>query len=119
LSAPINCHCGLCRRLSGAAFTTWFSVQKAALSGQGEETMTAYRPTPNLTRHFCATCGTHVYTLDDRYPDVKGICAGAFDGVTLPAPRAEYFVDDKASWFELPHGATCFGGPTGFEPVNN
>ena len=29
--------------------------------------------------HFCARCGTKVLTVFERYPDVMGVFAGAFD----------------------------------------
>lgn len=117
LKPPVNCHCSQCRRLSGAAFTTWFSIQRDALVISGEDALSTCHPTDNLTRQFCKFCGSHVWTLDQRQPGIAGLHAGTFEGQELPSPKADYFVSHKASWYNMPMGSTCFGGATGFDPV--
>lgn len=117
LRAPINCHCGLCRRLSGAAFTTWLSVRQADLQIAGEDQLLSYRPTPNLERRFCQHCGGHVLTRDARFADITGLPAGVMDDRAVPPPAGEYFVGHKAPWQVLAPALPCFGGDTGFEPV--
>ena len=117
LAAPINCHCGQCRRLNGAAFTTWFSVPERHLEISGEASLSEFSPTENLTRKFCKFCGAHVVTQDKRSPKIVGIHAGTFDSEKLPKPKADYFVTDKAAWFDIPPGTKCFGGKTGFESI--
>lgn len=107
----IHCHCRQCRRLSGSAFTTWVSFAKAAMAITGEAT--SFQATPNVLRHFCGRCGSHVYTLDARMPDIVGVPAGAIEG-ELPAPTAHYFVHHKAAWYTLADGLQRFGGETGF-----
>jgi hypothetical protein len=119
LDAPVNCHCKLCRRLSGAAFTTWLSIPLESLEISGEDYLSVFSPTGNLTRKFCKSCGSHVVTLDKRHPENVGVYAGMVDEKRLPPPNADYFVYDKAAWFTIPQGAKCFGGKTGFIPVNN
>ena len=119
LNSPVNCHCGQCRRMNGSAFTTWFSVQLDTLVLTGENALSTYHPTNNLTRQFCKFCGSHVLTLDRRYSGIAGIHAGTFDGQELPTPKAEYFVSHKASWYSPPPGSNCFGGEMGFEPLRN
>jgi len=117
LRPPINCHCGLCRRLSGAAFTTWLSVPTEALQLRGETELSLYRPTSPLQRFFCRHCGTHVLTRDARCSHIAGLPAGVMDDADVPVPSGEYFVSHKARWHALAADATCFGGDTGFEPL--
>ncbi|MBB2483721.1 GFA family protein [Mitsuaria sp. WAJ17] len=117
LRPPINCHCGLCRRLSGAAFTTWLSVPVEVLLVQGEAELVSYRPTPNLQRLFCRHCGTHVLTRDARCQHIAGLPAGVMADADVPAPSGEYFTSHKAPWYSLPASAPCFGGNTGVEPL--
>lgn len=117
LRPPINCHCGLCRRLSGAAFTTWLSVPADDFVLQGEEQLCCYSPTPHLQRFFCRHCGTHVLTRDARCSHIVGLPAGVMADADVPPPSGEYFVSHKASWHTLPAAAACFGGDTGFEPI--
>jgi hypothetical protein len=115
--ASINCHCGLCRRLSGAAFTTWVTARADDVALTGDHASRTYRPTENLERVFCAQCGTHIVTKHKRYPDIVGIPAGLLEGLDLPSPKGEYFVRDKAPWFQISSRLPCFGGETGFEEV--
>lgn len=117
LSPPINCHCGLCRRLGGSAFTTWLSLPRATLEVHSEVPLSRYQPTVHLERHFCPRCGTHVMTLDTRHPAIAGIPAGLVDDALVPAPAGDYFVSHKAPWHELPWHVHCFGGDSGFEPL--
>lgn len=102
LEQPVNCHCGQCRRLSGAAFTTWLTAPRSATRVTGADSLTTFRPTENLERHFCKLCGSHVHTADRRLPDVYGFPAGLFEGSVIEAPRRDYFFKDKATWYQTP-----------------
>ncbi|MFT4242467.1 MAG: GFA family protein [Acidovorax sp.] len=112
-----HCHCGQCRRLSGAAFTTWLTAPRDAMALSGAEHLTAFKPTERLERFFCKVCGAHVFTVDERLPTRYGFPAGLFEGVAMEEPKDHYFVSDKAAWFSLPPGARCFGGVSGMEPM--
>ncbi|MBK6714483.1 MAG: GFA family protein [Burkholderiales bacterium] len=114
----INCHCGQCRRLSGAAFTTWLTVERTAASIEGIELLSSFRPTENVQRWFCSTCGSHVYSEDGRLPRYYGFPAGIFDEAQIPEPSAQYFVSDKAAWYQLSAGTACFGGPSGMDRID-
>lgn len=102
LGCPVNCHCGECRRLSGAAFSTWITVPLEQAVIGNPEGLTHFRPTANLQRTFCKTCGSHVFTLDARMPKVLGCPAGLFEGEALEPPAKDYFLEDRAAWYELP-----------------
>ena len=114
----VNCHCGQCRRLSGAAFTTWASYRREAVVVTGSAAMAEFKPTSNVRRFFCKTCGTHVYTADSRYPTVFGLPAGTLEGAALPAPNREFFVSHKASWYTLAGEVPRFGGEFGAETID-
>ncbi len=102
LRRPSNCHCGECRRLSGAAFTTWITAPREQVVVGNPEGLSSFRPTVNLQRSFCKTCGSHVMTADARLPGVYGFPAGLFEGQAIEPPDKDYFVDDKAGWYHLP-----------------
>jgi hypothetical protein len=112
----IHCHCGQCRRLSGSAFTTWVSFPKLSMELAGQESVTVFGATLYVLRHFCKYCGSHVYTLDARAPEIVGVPAGAIEG-ELPAPSAHYFVHHKAAWHTKSDSLREFGGESGFEPT--
>jgi hypothetical protein len=119
-SAPpksvIHCHCGQCRRLSGAAFTTWVSLPREACVVTGTESLAVYSPTPNGRRHFCQCCGTHVFTEDTRMPQIYGVPAGILQEAHLSlAPSQHFFVSHKAAWHEIADALPQFGGESGYE----
>ena len=115
-SSVVNCHCGQCRRLSGAAFTTWASFPRTAITTTGDEPLSSFHVTPNVTRHFCRVCGSHVFTADARLPKILGVPAGALEGGPIGSPSAHYFVDHKASWQAICDGQPQFGGESGMTP---
>ena len=112
-----HCHCGQCRRVSGAAFTTWASFLRTAVAITGNEPLSVFQVTPNVTRHFCRACGSHVFTTDARLPKILGVPAGAVEGEFPAMPSAHYFVDHKAPWHSICDGLPEFGGESGMEPA--
>ncbi|MFT7775513.1 GFA family protein [Roseateles sp.] len=102
LGRPVNCHCGECRRLSGAAFSTWLTAPREQVVIGNPEGLTCFHPTANLQRAFCKTCGSHVFTLDARLPKVFGFPAGLFEGEVIDPPAKDYFLEDRAAWHRAP-----------------
>ena len=80
--------------------------------------MAEFKPTSNVRRFFCKTCGTHVYTADSRYPTVFGLHAGTLEDAAFPAPSREFFVGHKASWYTLAGEVPRFGGESGAEAID-
>jgi hypothetical protein len=112
----LNCHCGFCRALSGAAFTTWASFRPTDIVVEQDGPLHRYAASIHATRCFCPACGTHVMSLDSRLPDTIGVPAGIIAG-NLPPVRAHYFVSDKAAWVSWSDDLPCYGGTDGFTPV--
>jgi len=112
----VNCHCGQCRRLSGAAFTTWASFPRSAIATTGDEPLHSFQVTPNVTRYFCRVCGSHVFSADVRLPTILGVPMGALEGEPLGPPSAHYFIDHKAPWQAVCDGLPQFGGESGMTP---
>jgi hypothetical protein len=114
--ALVHCHCGMCRRMSGAAFTTWISVPRRGFRLLKSASLKSFSPSHNSKRHFCSACGTHVFTEDARYCAILGIPAGVLHDSPLPAlPQVHYFVSDKAPWHEIADDLPRYGGLSGFE----
>jgi len=113
----VHCHCGECRRLSGGAFTTWVSMQHDSMSISGKASISIFSVSPNVTRHFCKVCGSHVYSTDIRLPNIAGIPAGIIEGDILVRPTAHYFIGSKAAWHTITDELPQFGGESGVEPT--
>jgi len=56
-----HCHCAICRKLTGASFTTYAHVDKAKFRWLGgDKTIRRYESAPGSFRSFCPTCGSLV-----------------------------------------------------------
>ena len=122
----MHCHCGQCRRLSGAAFSSWLSLPAEDVQIEGQAALREYTPTANGQRFFCARCGSHLYTVDARMPEIIGVPAGAVLSAEAGGPAVEdwpsasghYFCSDGAPWVALPGDALPRrGGANGMSPL--
>ncbi len=115
LGPIFNCHCSKCRRWHGAAFRTRASVradQFTILSG--EEQLSAYKSSNNVTKYFCQCCGSPLHSSYQDKPDVLGVPLGALEGVK-DKPRAHIFIDSQASWYEITDELPQYLGWPGYE----
>ncbi|MCV2358575.1 GFA family protein [Paucibacter sp. TC2R-5] len=114
----IHCHCQQCRRLSGAAFTTWLSLPREATVISGATNLQQFAASENGLRHFCKQCGTHVFTEDKRLPGILGVPAGILSTPLTSKPSGHYFFSDKADWSFCHDDLPKFGGASGFERID-
>ena len=96
----INCHCNMCRQLSGADYSSWVvfpAAQFSLLAGQGG--ITAYQVTEQFSKTFCATCGATVSAINNsKFPGCVYVARG---NITTPAEllvNFQVFTHDKAPW---------------------
>lgn len=114
----IHCHCRQCRRLSGAAFTTWLGLPREATAISGATNLQRFAPSDNGLRHFCRHCGTHVFTEDKRLPDILGVPAGILSSALTAQPSGHYFFSNKATRHSCHDDLAKFGGVSGFESTD-
>lgn len=96
--AFVNCYCTQCRRASGAAFTSWVCPPVQRFVVAGRDSLSVFAITPNVRRYFCKVCGTHVYSLDARRPDIVGIPAGVIATPISGMPTKDFFWADRSPW---------------------
>lgn len=68
---PHLCNCNISRRISGTLLTSYVTIPKTLSPENSSDvinnpkpdlsTLTPYHSSEILTRHFCTTCGTHMY----------------------------------------------------------
>lgn len=107
--APVfHCHCGFCRHVHGASFTTvgFLSATRFTwLSSSGEPSMFV-TPLGNH-RHFCGRCASPIYNLA---PSV-GLACVIVPSLAEPSramPWAHVNTESKAPWFEIRDGLPQF-----------
>ena len=110
---PVYCHCKICQRATGAAFSVAAMVSTSQLQWlSGEELIKSYSSSPGVLRSFCSECGSTLSYRDENYPDDIHITLGIIDEPFDYKPKAHIFVASKASWYECSPSAR-FGDLSG------
>jgi hypothetical protein len=113
-----HCHCSLCRRAHGAAFVTWFGVERSAFEVIGGlAALVWYRSSDKARRGFCSTCGSTLFFESERWPDEMHVALALMHGAIDREPAAHVFFDSHVSWFEPQDELRRLGGPSGTEEV--
>jgi hypothetical protein len=98
-----NCHCSMCRKVTGGAFATWAYVEVDNFRWTlGEEQLGRYQSSQDVTRTFCKVCGSTIQYVDNQtFQDAFGIALGTIDGNPGCKPMRHVMVGSKAPWFEI------------------
>lgn len=98
-----NCHCSICRKMNGSAFTTYAVFDNTALQvteGAGE--IHAAKAGAHGLKHFCRNCGTPLYGLHKLATGICLVPLGVIDTGGALVPMANAFCGSKLPWvFEL------------------
>jgi hypothetical protein len=105
------CYCSICRKTSGAV-TSNVMGQRDTLKVSGKRLLKVHhavmrangkRPTrSSAERWFCGRCGSHLYLLDDRWPEGVWPNAAAID-TPLPVPpeHVQIMLRYKPDWVPM------------------
>lgn len=106
----IHCYCEDCRRSSGTGHGSHVAVAEEALSVEGKTT--AYvKPSDSgaaVTRYFCPTCGSAVYSTNSGMPGVIFLRASSLDDLEVFKPQMHVFASRAASWDAPAPGSNVF-----------
>ena len=95
-----HCHCSMCRRFHGAAFSTYAKVDPANFRWlEGQELLSAYETSPGIGWAFCRACGSSLGIPADG--KLGSLTLGTLD--TDPGVRPAYhmFTGSKAAWYDI------------------
>lgn len=99
----LNCHCNMCRSLSGADYSSWIVIPSGQFSVQsGHDDIIQYQASEKFSKSFCKNCGSTVSSInDDKFPNhiyvAKGSITTDFD---IPA-QIQVFTKFKASGVKI------------------
>ncbi|HEY4345928.1 MAG TPA: GFA family protein [Parvibaculum sp.] len=84
----------------GAAYATYVgSWRKRFRILEGEDDISHYEDAPTkTTRHFCARCGTPLYSETDRSPHMVNIPRALFQSRTGREPRYHLRISELQDW---------------------
>lgn len=101
------CHCGQCRRWSGAYWTSINVPYDSLKFLKGGEKVGWFRSSDLVRRGFCRDCGSALFWQADKHQDHKhriAIGAGALDAPTGAKLSEHIFVADKGDYYEIADG---------------
>jgi hypothetical protein len=114
----LHCHCESCRRTTSSPMTTFISVPRSAFRFK-RGTPRYFNSSPDVTRGFCATCGSPLTYENRRMPDEVHLYAASLADPSLVRPSRHVFAEEQLPWLEiadqLPRFATTSRG--GAPPV--
>lgn len=100
LTAADNCHCSMCRRFHGAAFSTYAAVSPEHFHWlSGEELLNVYETSPGIGWAFCRVCGSSLGIPEGG--KLREVTLGTVDSDPGIRPTEHIFVGSKAPWYEI------------------
>jgi GNAT superfamily N-acetyltransferase len=95
-----HCHCGICRRTTGAPFVTWATFPAAAFA-LSTGTPSEIRATPRAVRSFCSRCGTALTFRETARPNSVDVTVGSFDAPDALAPEEHIWTTSRLAWLHV------------------
>jgi hypothetical protein len=112
-----HCHCSMCRKAHGAAFSTNSVIPTEALTvTSGAALVSEYESSPNRRKCFCSNCGSQLFIRRLDKPEFTVVTVGTIDGDPRARPQRHVFVASKAPWYEIADALPQFKIYPGFEP---
>ena len=108
-----QCHCRECQYFSGGQPNFFLALPEEGLTLlSGAEVIASFArdDLPNaVTRQFCATCGTPLWTISPRVPGALIVKAGVFDDpAALGGPQVIVQTADAQPFHHIPEGIPAF-----------
>lgn len=102
IKAIVNCHCNMCRSLSGSAFNSYVVIGENNLTFiQGEDSLSVYSLPVSLgKKYFCKQCGTPLYNTNPKYGPVKIVYLGSISENQQFIPTKNIFCNYKLDWVD-------------------
>ena len=106
----VSCHCGMCRSLTGAAFSTYIVVREGQFRiTEGSEKLASYEVTGRTSRHFCPACGTSLFNSNpETYSGLRMLYLGTVAGNERFVPRINIFCESQLPWVTIPELSKSF-----------
>ena len=104
-----HCHCNSCRRSSGAAFVTWFTVERERVAWTAGAPK-RYASSPGVTRQFCGACGTELTYSNEKAAKTIDLTVGSLDCAAGHPAEKHIWTSDKLGWLHVDEQLTVYEG---------
>jgi hypothetical protein len=93
------CHCGDCRRATGAPAVSWALFPCNAVTITGD--VQIYASSENARRHFCGTCGSSLfYTNEVVFPGLIDVQSATLDDPAALPLQVQVQTAERIGWME-------------------
>jgi hypothetical protein len=93
-----QCHCSLCRKVTGSSANAAFRIDRAQLSWvEGETLVRKYESDTGFKSHFCSRCGSPLPNLTAA-DSAWWVPVGLLEETEELQVAAHLFVDSRATW---------------------
>ena len=96
----VICHCGICRKVSGAAFLSFVHFPKDAFTWTSGAP-TRYRSSAYAERGFCPQCGSTLTMHEDVLDDRVQVSLGSLDRPEAVRPNDHVWSESQLPWLVI------------------
>ncbi|WP_424959265.1 GFA family protein [Hyphomicrobium sp. 1Nfss2.1] len=106
----VQCHCTDCQRVSGGGHLSIarFKRDDIAVSGETKTHSMTADSGNTVTRHFCPSCGSRLFSETTGRPGIIGVVAGAFDSNAWFDPDMVIFKRSQPLWDITTEDVPCY-----------
>ena len=108
-----HCHCTMCRKFHGAAFSTFVEVKLEHLTWlSGKSELRSYQAKNDTVRQFCQHCGSSLVFISSFNQQAKTVemALACFDTELPVNPDAHIYLASKVSWYSPDDDLAKFSG---------
>lgn len=93
----VNCHCNLCRKMNGSAFSTYVVVaDEGFILKTGS--LKKVKVSENAYKSFCEHCGTPIYNQNPKLSGLKILYMGSIDTPQGLKPAINIYCESQHQW---------------------
>jgi hypothetical protein len=98
-----NCHCSMCRKFHGAAFSTFGEADSKDFHWiEGEDQLKDYVASNGSVRQFCQNCGSSMtFSASEEVSGLIEFSLGTLDSDLEMSPDAHVYTGSKANLVEI------------------
>lgn len=108
--AVFHCCCEDCRRSSGTGHSTHIVIPESAFSLTGAVTFFSHKADSGktVTKAFCGTCGSPIYSTNSGHPDAVFPRASVLNDPEMVRPQMVVYASRAVSWDKLDETLPAF-----------
>ena len=99
-----HCHCSMCQKFHGAAFSTFAEVKLENIHWlSGRENLNSFKASNDTIRQFCNICGSSLLFISshNKKLDTIELAIATLDNCIDLLPDAHIHTNSKAPWFDI------------------